>query len=102
MIPRTFPSQVDPSTKQTEMIVYFLSSVSGLARWTNYIPVKTVATNATKQGTTDVGGYQQIHILVSITGKSAWTDYVPVYEDASATVPWTTNANGYIPVAASV
>ena len=102
MIPCTFPTSVDGTTGKREARVYALASIVGLTRWVDYIPVKTVSTNATLQGTTNAGGYQPVEVLGSTTGLTAWVDYVPVYEDAAATVPWTTNTTGYIPIAASV
>lgn len=84
------------------MVTFPLVSVTGLVRWTDYIPVKTVATSASKQGTTDVGGYQPVNPLGSITGLQAFTHYIPTYEDAAATVAWECSNVGYIPVAASV
>ncbi len=102
MIPVTFPTTVDGTTGIREMVIYKIASVVGLTRWTDYIPVKTVSTSATLQGTTNAGGYQPVNVLGSATGLTAWVDYVPCYEDAAATVPFTTDTNGYIPIAASV
>lgn len=102
MIPQTFPSTQDAVTGVREMVTFPLVSVAGLTRWIDYIPVKTVATSASKQGTTDIGGYQPVSPLGSISGLMAFKDYVPTYEDAAATVAWECSAVGYIPVAASV
>ena len=102
MIPHTFPTIPDATTGFPEMVIYKLASITGLNRWTDYIPVKTVSTSATNQGTTNTGGYQPINELVSTTGKTAWIDYIPCYEDASATTPFTCSDVGYIPIAASV
>jgi hypothetical protein len=41
MIPRTFPSTY-ASNGQQQMVVHFLTSVAGLKRWSDYIPVKLV------------------------------------------------------------
>ena len=98
MIPHTFPSVPNVTNGDAEMVVYFLSSVSGLVRWTDYIPVKTVAESRPNAGTTNAAGYQPINILSSTSGKVAWIDYIPVYEDAAATVPFNSGASGYIPV----
>lgn len=98
MIPHTFPSVPNAINGDTEMVVYFLSSVSGLTRWVDYIPVKTVSEDRTVVNTTNAGGYQPINILSSISGKTAWVDYIPVYEDAAATIPFNSGASGYIPV----
>lgn len=102
MIPHCFPSAIDGTTGIREMKIYPLASIVGLVRWTDYIPVQTIATSATAQGTTNAGGYQPITTLGSVVGLTAWTDYIPVYEDAAATKAWTCSSDGYIPVAASV
>jgi len=98
MIPHTYPSELNPYSDMSEMKVYYLSSISGLVRWTDYIPVQTTYWDEGIEGTTDATGYQAIQTIASTTGLSAWSDYVPVYEDGAATVPWTTDANGYIPI----
>lgn len=98
MIPVTFPSAMDTILKKDSCVVYFLTSISGLVRWVDYIPVKWVSTSSTKESTFNVDGYQPITALPNITNKVRWLDYIPVYVDNSATVPFSTNANGYIPV----
>lgn len=98
MIPATFPSKMDTILKKDSCIVYFLTSISGLVRWVDYIPVKLVSTSTTKEATCNVSGYQPITALANITNKVRWLDYIPVYIDTSATVPFSTNANGYIPI----
>lgn len=99
MIPRCFPTTVDTVTAgiPPEMNVYFLSSVSGLTAWVDYIPVKAATSSFTPQGTTNTGGYQAVNIFTSTTGKIAWVDYIPVYEIAG-TNPWV----DHIPVALGV
>ena len=89
MIPTTFPSSAG------KMVVYKLSSVSGQARWSDYIPVVTQASEGEKNS---YSGTINVSVLSSITGKTAWIDYIPVYEDASATKPWLCSADGYIPI----
>lgn len=102
MIPHTFPTTVDGTTRLSEMVVYELASIVGLTRWVDYIPVKTVATSSTAQGTTNSGGYQPVNVLGSTAGLTAWINYIPVYQDAAATEAWTCSSSGYIPVAVSV
>lgn len=97
MIPHTYPTFMD-AQKKAYMKVFFLSSVSGLTKWIDYIPVKTVAFSATNEGTTNTGGHMTVTQVASDTALAKWRDYIPVYEDASATVAWSSNANGYIPV----
>lgn len=37
MVPRTFPSTYQTANGETRMVVFFLSSVSGLRKWVDYI-----------------------------------------------------------------
>jgi hypothetical protein len=100
MIPRTFPSSV-ASNGSTQMIVYFLPSVSGLTRWVDYIPVKftTVATAAT-ENTYNQNGYIPVVSLSSIAGATPFKEYVPVFLDSSAVDAdvWDVTITGFIPV----
>jgi hypothetical protein len=63
---------------QGSMIVYILSSVSGMVVWKDYIPVRdfTVA----DVGRTDDDGAIKVEVLSDVTGKKAWRDYIPVWE----------------------
>jgi hypothetical protein len=93
MIPRTFPSTY-ASNGQQQMVVYFLTSVAGLARWSDYIPVKLVqgGPENSYSGTIDVA------VIPSLTAQTqAWKEYIPVYLDDAGTDAWTVNAVGYIP-----
>lgn len=103
MIPRTYPSSVSPITGRTQMVVYFLSSITGLQRWVDYIPVKwaSSATAAIIENSTDTNGALNVDSLSSTTGKQAWVDYVPVYADTSATDSWQVSGVGYLPVNSS-
>ena len=94
MIPRCFPTVPDVDDSQNLMVVYKLSSISGLARWSDFIPVKTVS--LTKKNSYD--GQMYVSVLSSVTGKQAWKDYIPVYEDSSASKAWLCSADGYIPI----
>ena len=95
MIPQCFPTVPDVDDSQNLAVVYKLSSVSGLTRWSDYIPVKT-ATTGIKKNSYD--GQLYVNVLLSTTGKQAWKDYIPVYEDSSATKAWLCSADGYIPI----
>lgn len=90
MIPRSYPTNASG-----QWVVYELPSVSGLVRWIDYIPVKTVSTSG--KPANSYSGYMNTNKLVSISGLVSWTDYVPVYQDASATQEWMVSATGYIP-----
>lgn len=96
MIPRTYPSVVN-STLDSEMVISFLSSVTGLVAWTDYIPVKLQTATPGAFGTTEVDGYAMFYTIPSTTGKAAWVDYIPVYEYSAGTKQWSTDALGYIP-----
>jgi hypothetical protein len=88
MVPQTFPSV------NGKMVVFKLSSLTGLSRWSDYIPVQTAETLPKNS----YDGSIDAEILVSTSGKKAWIDYIPVYEDAAATKPWLVSADGYIPI----
>lgn len=95
MIPQTFPSMPDADDAQNLGVVYRLSSVSGLTKWIDYIPVKV---SSVKTVVNSYDGDWYVKSLASITGKQAWLDYIPVYVDASATAQWSVDNNGYIPI----
>ena len=94
MIPRTYPSTFAPNGQQ-QMVVYFLSSVTGLQRWVDYIPVRL--TNGGVENSYDNNGYINVTIIQSLVGAQAWNQYIPVYLDVAATDVWQVNAVGYIP-----
>jgi hypothetical protein len=76
------------------MVVHFLTSVVGLERWSDYIPVKLVqgGPENSYSGTIDVA------VIPSLTADTqAWKEYIPVYLDDAGTDAWTVNAVGYIP-----
>jgi hypothetical protein len=95
MVPHTYPSTFDASLGQTEMVVYKLSSVVGMQRWTDYIPIKYYGSETVVGGS--YNSYININNLNDLTGKQAWVDYVPVYEEPNAVDAWQVSANGYIP-----
>lgn len=102
MVPACYPSKISSTTGLREAVVYALSSVSGLVRWSDYIPVKLVASaDAALEGRTDAGGFIPMDMLSSNTGLMGWVDYLPVYIDNSATDAWAITATGFIPYAAS-
>jgi hypothetical protein len=98
MIPRTYPTTLNTTTGKRQMVVFFLSSISGLQRWKDYIPVAFASTFPGKEGSYNNDGYIAIDNLTSTTGKTAWVDYVPVYLDAAATDVWKVDSDGFIPV----
>lgn len=98
MVPHTYPSQLNSLTGRREMIVYKLSSVSGLQRWVDYIPIKFTDGNFPVEGETGQNGFIAISQISSITGLIPYKDYVPVYVDPAATDVWYVNSLGYIPV----
>lgn len=82
--------------------MFALPSVTGLVRWSDYIPVKLVASaDAALEGRTDAGGFIPMDMLSSNAGLMGWVDYLPVYVDNSATDAWAITAAGFIPYAAS-
>ena len=99
MIPQTFPSIVDANNR-TKMVVYEVPSIVGLTRWIDYIPVKSPPNESdlSLANTFANAGFILSNSLTSVTGLQAFKDYIPIYVDNAATTPWTTDANGYIPL----
>lgn len=96
MIPRTFPSTVNTTNNQTQMVIAVLSDVTGLQRWKDYIPVKEPSVVGSFN-TYNNDGAIQVEEIASLSGKQAWKDYIPVYIDDSATDSWSVSNVGYIP-----
>lgn len=98
MIPRTFPSVYVSSNGDTAMVVYKIVDTAGLTRWVDYIPVRYSTDETEKVNSYDNNATLLVSELLSTAGKQAGLDYIRVYEDVTATVRWTDNANGYIPI----
>jgi hypothetical protein len=98
MVPRTFPSTYQTANGETRMVVFFLSSVSGLRKWVDYIPVKFTMLETQVNNSYNNNGVILVDPLSSTTNRQAWVDYVPVFVDANDTVAWRVDANGFIPV----
>lgn len=96
MIPRTYPSIVENGL--TKMIVHFITDVTGMKRWVDYVPVKTVTPSLANRNTYNTGGAITSVAVATSLSNVAWKDYVPVFNDPTAFVPWTTNNDGYIPL----
>jgi hypothetical protein len=78
------------------MVVYFLTSVVGLQRWVDYIPVKL--TQGGTENSYNNNGYINVAVLPSLSSQTqAWKEYIPVYQDDVATDAWQVNSIGYIP-----
>ncbi len=60
-----------------------------------YVPIKRIGT--VNAGTFENDGHVNQTFLGSNAGLAPWIDYVPVKQDAAKTVPWSTDANGFIP-----
>lgn len=81
--------------------IYPLTDISGLVAWRDYLPVKEQAAPG-RADSFDNDGYMTVsEVLASISGKVAWVDYTPVYVDDTATIPWSTDVGGFIPVSDS-
>jgi hypothetical protein len=95
MVPATYPSTF-ASNGQQQMVVYFLTSVAGLQRWSDYIPVKLVQTGAVNSYNNN--GFIAVTVLAAVSSQTqAWKEYIPVYVDNNATGAWQVSAVGYIP-----
>jgi hypothetical protein len=97
MIPRTYPSTLASDGITRQMVVYFLSSISGLTRWVDYIPVAW-ASGSVVNNSYNTSGATAVEVISSTTGRQSWVDYVPVYLDASASGAWEVSLTGYIPI----
>lgn len=77
--------------------MFTLPSVTGLARWVDYIPVKEVV--PARGRSYDEGGAIAVTELASETGSVRGVDHIPVFEvtDADST-RWRIEAEGFIPV----
>jgi hypothetical protein len=81
-----------------DLPVYILSSVTGLKRWVDYIPVKS-GSYAGRDDSFDDSGCFTPAALDSTTGLQAWVHYTPVYEVAdSDAFRWTYDDRGFFPV----
>jgi len=99
MIPRTFPSVLD--NNKTKANIAFLSDVSGLTEWIDYIPVKEVTTNTTVENTYANNGYIVTNAIADVTNLNKWEHYIPVYDvtsDTNYNKKWSTDVGGYIPI----
>jgi hypothetical protein len=81
-----------------DLPVYILSSVTGLKRWVDYIPVKSGAYSG-RDDSFDEEGCLTPAALSSTTGLTAWVDYVPVFEVSDADeFRWSFDDRGFYPV----
>jgi hypothetical protein len=94
MVPRTFPSTY-ASNGQQQMLVHFLTSVTGLQRWLDYIPVKL--SEGGTENSYNNNGYIDIAVTPITSVSVPFKDYVPVYADSAATDAWQVNSVGFIP-----
>jgi surface protein len=99
MIPRTFPSVLEDN--KTKANIAFLSDVSGLTEWIDYIPIKVVAENTAVENTYANDGYVLGNVIPDVTNLNKWEHYIPVYNvtsDVNYNKTWSTDAGGYIPM----
>ena len=90
----TYPSEyITLPNGYTAMIVYEITSTTGLQAWIDYIPVQWNTSDTAPVNTFNYDGCILVSSLTSVTGKVAGIDYIKVYEVSSGT-PWI----DYIPV----
>lgn len=85
----TYPSvYITLPNGATAMVVWEITSVTGLQAWIDYIPVTiTQSTTAAKRNTFDYDGAINANLMKDVTGLVAGIDYVKVYQVTSGT-PW--------------
>lgn len=98
MIPRTYPTTYVTANGKQQMVVFFLSSVTGLQRFKDYIPVSFPQYGNQKDNSYDNSGVVLVDVLSSSSGRQAWKDYIPVFVESNAADAWRVSINGYIPV----
>ena len=98
MIPATYPTSYVTANGDTAMVVELITDISGLTIWTDYVPVKYTILDSDPINTFSSNGTLLVDELLSTTGLIAGTDYIRIYEDLSATIPWSTDVAGYLPV----
>lgn len=101
MIPRTYPSTLNLATGQRQLVALFLSDVTGLQRWSDYIPVNFGKGTTLIEGSYDNNGYIAVEEITSGIGLIPFGDYVPVFFDPAATDTWQVSSNGFIPYGVS-
>lgn len=101
MIPRTYPSTLNPATGQRQLVALFLNDVTGLQRWSDYIPVNFGKGTTLIEGSYDNNGYIAVQEITSGIGLIPFGDYVPVFFDPAATDTWQVSSNGFIPYGVS-
>lgn len=98
MVPRTWPTRSD-TNEPTKVVVFELTSTTGLKPWIDYIPAAVKASPAAaNRNEYNDDGYMGFHILASNAGLTAWRDYIPI--DTVSYVAgnqWRINATGFIP-----
>ena len=93
MLPFCRPADSSGDTK-----IFMLTDVSALTEWVDYIPVQEASLLATSANRFDALGYQEVNSLSDNTGLTAFVDYIPAYLVTGRSTPWSTDADGYIPV----
>lgn len=80
MIPFTYPiTGLGQANKNDKVVVFELTSTTGLVPWKDYIPAAVRAVPvATDRNRTNDAGYLGFYFLASNTGLVAWKDYIPV------------------------
>jgi hypothetical protein len=95
MIPRCFPSV--ETNGVTKMQVNVLVDTTGLEEWVDFIPVINIDPATYTPNSYDDDGAIEVDVI-DPTNKQAGLDYINVYEDGDKTIPWSTDADGYIPI----
>jgi surface protein len=99
MIPRTFPSVLE--NNKTKANIAFLTHISGLTEWLDYIPIKVVAENTAVENTYANDGYVLGNVIPDVTNLNKWEHYIPVYNvtnNINYNKTWSTDVGGYIPM----
>ena len=93
MLPFCRPADSSGYTK-----IFVVADVSAMTAWVDYIPVQAADESDPVANRVEALGYQEVNSLADDTGLTAFVDYIPVALVTGRTSPWTTGADGYIPV----
>lgn len=94
------PSGLVDNGTYRKLQIFELSSVAGLRRWVDYIPVQFFnTTSAAEADRFDREGAITVKVLTSTSGLRSWVDYIPVFVTTGpASGRWRYDDDGFLPL----